>query len=734
MRSFLSVYFFSSRMMLPSINNVIRVAILLLLSPSTMARRLNCTEKILRHPDLLRYSGIRLGTLHQTGTDLGDFENCIALDDAHHCTFSLTLRPPSTTPLGPPGNRNLGMPLAMLGLCAPKECSAQDIHDGIEMLPAAHELPNIPGMNTSVMDVSCAEDVVTIGNDPVACVMVAVTLILCVVVCVGTSIDTPDKAHHQHCNMVPSGVTMPERGTEASGSTELGPTLTRKRVSWHELLVAFSLSKNFRALFHHKQNKTNYLNGIRYLSILWIIFGHLFVFTKPGFRNLLAALPVFVDNYFFVVVSTSTFCVDTFFFMGGFLQAYILTKRIHKLKKKCLHGIPYLYLLRYFRLTPLLAYALFAARIFKFAGHGAIWFHFQRSTIWATAEKYWWAVLLYVNDYVPYKDGYSAGAFEWTWYLANDFQFFLVTPPLILLYIYVSKRGTVGLILFMMGCSAVLNYRVRTFLQQDSYMRPTNRCPPYFWGVLAGLLLLHLDEHCPQERERRSSRPHEGESSQDGMEVRNASSWDTIRPGDRPPPTVSMEAGSGDADSDRLVDGPSTQVKAGWEKRVLRIIHGSWPRKGLYFTGFALLASGSWLQSQRVLAHYASMYRPDLGIRQWSTLVQSWHAAYYVLCWGLGLAFITIPWCFGYGGYLRKGLEHRMWSPLARLTYGVYLAHPFVNLYWTYQASTWFILTVPNLILMWISFALLSTGLSLFAWLLVEKPVANILDMIVQSR
>eukprot|EP00668_Euglena_longa_P016336 GGOE01020577.1.p1 GENE.GGOE01020577.1~~GGOE01020577.1.p1 ORF type:complete len:330 (-),score=33.39 GGOE01020577.1:25-1014(-) len=280
----------------------------------------------------------------------------------------------------------------------------------LPFLPSGHKLSLASLLNGSVVNLICAEDVSTLTSDWLASMMVGILALLLFITIVGTAIEQCKKAHF----------SLLER-----------------------IALVFSLSNNFQRLLQHKESRTNYLNGIRYLSILWIIFGHQFVFTRPGFRNLLAALPSFANNHTFLLVSTSTFCVDTFFFMGGFLQAYVLIQRIHKLKGRFAHGVPYLYLLRYLRLTPLLAFVICAARLLKYAGHGAIWFHFQRSTMWAAADKYWWALLLYINDYVPLHDSYSGGPFQWTWYLANDFLFFLFTPPLILLYIYITKRGTV---------------------------------------------------------------------------------------------------------------------------------------------------------------------------------------------------------------------------------------------------------------------------------------------------
>eukprot|EP00667_Euglena_gracilis_P004777 EG_transcript_4804 len=648
----------------------------------------NCTNDLLRRKELLLYSGT-------SGTDLGDYENCVAQEAAHHCTFSLTQKPPATTPQG-----HLGLPLAMLGVCAPRSCTASDLEPMIlkllPLLPHGHTQSPSSLLNGSVMNLTCAEDISVLASDLTASLMLGVLVLLIFLALTGTIIENQKKARFNFAEKV---------------------------------ALSFSVPRNFQLLFEHKEDKTNFLNGIRYLSILWIIFGHLLVFTRPGFRNLLAALPSFVDNYSVVLVSTATFCVDTFFFMGGFLQAYVLLQRIHKLKGRFAHGVPSLYLLRYLRLTPLLAFVIFAARLLKYAGHGAIWFHFQRSTMWAAGEKYWWAVLFYLNDYVPYHDGYSGGPFQWTWYLANDFQFFLITPPLILLYIYVTKRGVVGLLCLLMLGSLAANAQQRTFVQQDSYSRPTNRCPPYIWGLLGGMLLHRLDE----ETQSLNGGLLEGEH---GLEAGRVP-WKLFWGRGRHVPVaggVSMEAGFGDSDTDSMVRGALAGTGQRWTAVALFLVHHWAARKALYLLGLALLASGSWLQSKRVLAHFASVYRPDMGMEEWGLQAQSCFSAYYMFCWGLGLMLVTTPWAFGYGGLVRRVLEHRAFSALAKLTYGVYLLHPFVNMWLTYQANTWFILSMTNLTMMWIAFSVVTTLLSFCCWMLVEKPVSNVLELFMKEK
>ena len=58
-------------------------------------------------------------------------------------------------------------------------------------------------------------------------------------------------------------------------------------------------------------------------------------------------------------------------------------------------------------------------------------------------NKYWWSNLLFINNLVPWK--MNDECIGWVWYLANDFQFFLVTPPI--LYVFCKNRK-VGYALF----------------------------------------------------------------------------------------------------------------------------------------------------------------------------------------------------------------------------------------------------------------------------------------------
>jgi hypothetical protein len=63
-------------------------------------------------------------------------------------------------------------------------------------------------------------------------------------------------------------------------------------------------------------------------------------------------------------------------------------------------------------------------------------------------EKYMWSNVLYLNNLVPF-DNSLGRCMDWSWYLANDFQFFLVTPAFVWLY---AKRRVVGVV----ACAAAL--------------------------------------------------------------------------------------------------------------------------------------------------------------------------------------------------------------------------------------------------------------------------------------
>lgn len=88
--------------------------------------------------------------------------------------------------------------------------------------------------------------------------------------------------------------------------------------------------------------------------------------------------------------------VDTFFFLSGLLVTWIGFKKLEKFKKL---NVVIMYLHRYIRLTPLVAFAmLFLVSILKFFGSGPFWSTFVDGMS-STCEKNWWRNLLYIQNY-----------------------------------------------------------------------------------------------------------------------------------------------------------------------------------------------------------------------------------------------------------------------------------------------------------------------------------------------
>jgi peptidoglycan/LPS O-acetylase OafA/YrhL len=171
------------------------------------------------------------------------------------------------------------------------------------------------------------------------------------------------------------------------------------------LARAFSLRDNARALFTPRAGHLRPLDGLRALSILWVILFHVGWYTPqhltiPAYVGLLASpwmLPFWRGD----------FGVDVFFVLSGMLIAGMLIDERAQTGRLRL-GL--FYARRLLRLWPALAAALLLD-VLLIRDH----------------PDMTWANLLYVSNFLPIQ---HAGM-GWTWSLAIEEQFYLVCPWLI---------------------------------------------------------------------------------------------------------------------------------------------------------------------------------------------------------------------------------------------------------------------------------------------------------------
>ncbi len=228
------------------------------------------------------------------------------------------------------------------------------------------------------------------------------------------------------------------------------------------LWAAFSLRRNFKSLFvpdpaHHAP-----LNGMRALSLLWVIALHavwtrgLGKYPMQAYRDLVQSSDPLLQ-----LLLRGDLGVDVFFALSGFLIGTILLREQRETGTLQLGRF---YLRRYLRLTPayLVVVALFTSSP-AFPNRSAAW-----------------ANLLYVNNFLPG----AQQCMQWTWSLAVEEQFYL-TLPLVLLLLRRPAFRLTGL-LALLG----LGFAVRAFIiwkhELQMPLAPLLGNPKYYemWDVL----------------------------------------------------------------------------------------------------------------------------------------------------------------------------------------------------------------------------------------------------------
>ena len=524
------------------------------------------------------------------------------------------------------------------------------------------------------------------------------------------------------------------------------------------VLRCFDPIENSKNLLSFRGGSTAFFDAIRSLTMLWIILGHMESFNWVGgyknyeYLNLRLIAPESILN------RTYTLGVDTFLWMGGFLCTTSVIKSVTSAREqyqKPLYVVSTTlksYLLRWFRLTPLLAFIIMMAfLVIPHMGSGPFWNHYFRNlNKWASmsgrkpnCEKWWWTNFLYINNLY---DPIIENCLGWAWYLTVDFQFAILTPvvviPLVAYNRFVSVVTFLSLVVFLgVAIYVAATTPLSTNLSDISYKKTQFRFAPLLHGILCKFFVFSVqgnwswllsEEVSTDVIDENINREEDG-----ALEMAFIEDDDIVNETDNSPTPVPV-----DEDEDKLVSSndiikdkvsePTRAQSASCNtttREFLRLrlpttktFSKTWVRVLMYSLAAFLLSF--------VIYRHRRLYFDSVGLgKSWSLEQRKAHALLDTSCWGLGLSLLSIPMALGHGGLIKGLMSSKVWSTMGKLTFGAYLIHPLVLIVWQ---ST---LTAPNSysdfqgVMLFIATTCSSYFCSYVTWLLLEKPLAEVVNM-----
>ncbi|CAF1432064.1 unnamed protein product, partial [Adineta steineri] len=236
--------------------------------------------------------------------------------DTQHCTLHLDL---STS------QQTTGLASLVLGICVPSSCHRQDV------VSLMHTLLNISNIK---------EDDLLCSNDPAngqsnlttgAIATIIILSLLALLVLVGTIIDIVFMSKIDSVNDINAQLSGYNHliDSEPRMSSRDSYRTRMKSKPYVIFLAEFSALKTLRQIFTIKQKNNNesyqFLNGIRVLSLFWVIIGHSFLFSILFTSNILDIF-TWSRNISMQLILNATFSVDTFFVLSGFLTTILFVR------------------------------------------------------------------------------------------------------------------------------------------------------------------------------------------------------------------------------------------------------------------------------------------------------------------------------------------------------------------------------------------------------------------------
>ena len=168
-----------------------------------------------------------------------------------------------------------------------------------------------------------------------------------------------------------------------------------------------------------------------------IILGNSYFYMLKGPLQNLNIIQEWMGSFLFGIVLSAEHVVDIFFWLTAFIGSYFLLVKIQNNEGTLPCSWFWIYLNRIVRLLPLYLFAMFFFWKFLvlYGGDGPLFYQYHDNT---QCQKFWFWHVVFLNNLVPWSEHDTC--LPWTWYIANDFQFFLLLP--FLSQLYFEKRQT----------------------------------------------------------------------------------------------------------------------------------------------------------------------------------------------------------------------------------------------------------------------------------------------------
>lgn len=553
-----------------------------------------------------------------------------------------------------------------LGFCGPVECTIADYNNFCSHLEPFIKLGLNMTENTQItfsfyFPSELNSDQFTAGGYIMISIM-SIIVLLCII---GTLVDI----NENYYPFIKKPINRKAEANENEGMEELLEK-PPKKTNLVVFFCCFSYYSNFNKLVMSlsggsSSSRLEILNGIRVISILWVIYGHsYYYYLLVPVMNPMKILE-FVDNFWYQILFQAPLAVDTFFFLAGFLSSYLMMSEIKKKNGK----INFFMLIfhRFYRIMPLYVFLIFMAWKFQpYINEGPVWPEFKMNMD-NGCYNYWWTNIIFLNNFISWENPCSC--FGWGWYLANDFQFFLITPLLLLLSYRYKKFGWLAIVFVILSSYIVTltlaihyDYAVDMVTLAPNYLdfwnniycKPYCRVAVYLIGVLLGNLYLQQNEKTAKD-------------SDFAIKLRNS------------------------------------------------VNNKKWLRYLLYFLAF-------WFIALPIFLPYHANHNPG----QWSTAGNALYITFSRSVFILGVCFFVYPCLLGHATPIYKFLSGNFWTPLARLTFATYLVHPLVIQMGYFGTKQGLYLESWRVFYIYCGHVVISFLLALVISISIESPLLNI--------